>query len=96
MNNRHMRKLMPLGPLAALALPLAACGGQSDFARQIAAVCEEDAKPGRDCGCIAERLDASFPDRLKPAFVALRWPLKPAPDDRDEVNGAMLRAALLR
>lgn len=79
--------------LAALALPLTACGGQSEFAQQIAAICTEEADPAQDCNCIAERLDAEFPDRLKPAFVALRWPLRPAPEDRDAVNGAMLRAA---
>lgn len=80
--------------MASAILALSACGsGQSEFAQQIAAVCNEDARPGRDCSCVAERLDASFPDNLKPAFVALRWPLRPAPNDRDAVNGAMLRAA---
>lgn len=78
--------------LTSLTLPLAACG-QSEFAQQIAAVCNESAQPARDCTCIAERLDAQFPEELKPAFVALRWELRPAPKDRDAVNGAMLRAA---
>jgi|TARA_R110000850_G_scaffold53958_2_gene128893 hypothetical protein len=78
--------------LATLILPLAACG-QSEFTQQIAAACNEEGASGKDCSCIAKRLDAAFPDNLKPAFVALRWPLRPAPADRDAVNGAMLRAA---
>lgn len=78
--------------LWALLLPLAGCG-ESQFRQQIAAMCMEEADPGRDCGCIADRMDAGFPDRLKPAFVALRWPLRPPPQDRDAVNGAMLRQA---
>ncbi|MDZ4138584.1 MAG: hypothetical protein U1D66_06855 [Erythrobacter sp.] len=81
-----------LSALAGLILPLAGCG-QSEFAKQIAAVCTEREQSGTDCGCIAAKLDRDFPDNLKPAFVALRWPLRPAPADRDAVNGAMLRAA---
>ncbi len=78
--------------LCAMLLPLTACG-QSEFRQQIAAICTEEADPTQDCNCIADRLDAGFPDRLKPAFVALRWPLRPDPQDRDAVNGAMLRQA---
>lgn len=78
--------------LFALLLPLAACG-ESQFRQQIAAICMEEPNPARDCGCVADRMEAGFPDRLKPAFVALRWPLRPAPQDRDAINGAMLRQA---
>lgn len=85
-------KHVALYGLISLALPLSGCG-RSEFAQQIASICAEGDSTGRDCSCIAERLDAQFPEQLKPAFVALRWPLRPAPNDRDAVNGAMLRAA---
>ena len=75
-----------------LVLGVVGCG-RSDFAKQVEAVCREPAREGADCSCIASRLDASFPERLKPAFVALRWPMRPAPREREAVNGAMLRAA---
>lgn len=90
--NSNVAKRAALLALATMTLSLAGCE-KSDFAQRIAAICEEDAQSGRDCSCIADKLEANFPDGLKPAFIALRWPLKPAPRDRDAVNGAMLRAA---
>lgn len=46
-----------------------------------------------DCSCIAKTLDDGLPDHLKTAFPALRWPLKPRPEDREAVNGSLLRSA---
>ncbi len=80
------------GILLAVVIALGGCG-QSEFSKQVTAVCLKRAGPGVDCGCVAKQLDAYFPDKLKPAFVALRFPLLPDPKDRDAVNGAMLRAA---
>jgi hypothetical protein len=71
---------------------LAGCG-QSDFAKMVEAECAQDGDPGKDCSCIASQLDDGLPDRVKVAFQALRWPLKPAPQDREAVNNPMLRAA---
>lgn len=71
---------------------LAGCG-QSDFAKMVEAECAQDGDPGKDCSCIASQLDDGLPDRVKVAFQALRWPLKPAPQDREAVNNQMLRAA---
>ena len=88
-----VRPAFAAASFALVALSLAGCSGQSDFSKQIASICAENAQTGQDCTCIAKQLDASFPDQLKPAFVALRWPLRPDPQDRDAVNGAMLRAA---
>ncbi len=81
-----------LGLLACILFPLAGCG-QSDFTKQMTAICAEEADPGADCGCIVGKLDAGLPDRLKPAFSALRWPLKPAPQDRERVFNEAMRAA---
>ena len=67
--------------------------GQSDFAKMVEAECTQDQDPGKDCSCIASQLDDGLPDRVKVAFQALRWPLKPAPQDREAVNNQMLRAA---
>jgi len=71
---------------------LAGCG-QSDFAKMVEAECAQDGDPGKDCSCIASQLDDGLPDRVKVAFPALRWPMKPAPQDREAVNNQLLRAA---
>src|SRR3546814_11482110 len=71
---------------------LAGCG-QADFARMVEAECAQDGDPGKDCSCIASQLDDGLPDRVKVAFPALRWPMKPAPPDREAVNNQLLRAA---
>src|SRR3546814_15847783 len=60
---------------------LAGCG-QSDFARMVETECAQYGDPCKDCSCIASQLDDGLPDRVKVAFPALRWPMKPAPQDR--------------
>lgn len=92
MRHDPVRTLARLGLLAGILFPLAGCG-QSDFAKQMGAICEEEANPGADCGCIVAKLDAGLPDRLKPAFSALRWPLKPKPQDRERIFNDAMRAA---
>src|SRR3546814_17091864 len=69
---------------------LAGCG-QSDFARMVEAECAQDGDPGKDCSCIASQLDDGLPDRVKVAFTALRWPIKPAPPDRQAGTHPLLR-----
>src|SRR3546814_19412533 len=59
----------------------------------VEAECAQDGDPGKDCSCIASQLDDGLPDRVKAAFPALRWPMKPAPQDREAVNNQLLRAA---
>ena len=84
-------------------MALSGCG-QSTFAKQLGEICTEpmsDGTPrsglpgysGMDCGCVVEKLDKAVPEHLKPAFVALQWPLRPDPRDREAINGAMLREA---
>lgn len=96
-------RLLLAGAALAGALALSGCG-QSSFAKQLGEICNEpmsDGTPrgglpgysGMDCGCVAEKLDKGVPEKLKPAFVALQWPLRPDPRDREAVNGAMLREA---
>ncbi len=77
--------------LAAATL-LAGCGS-SDFEKMVIAECMQDGDPGKDCNCIASQLDAGLSDRVKTAFPALRWPLKPDPRDREAVNNQYLRGA---
>lgn len=77
--------------IGASCLALGACG-QSEFAVMIEKECRASGQQD-DCACIARTLDEGLPDHLKTAFPALRWELKPAPEDREAVNGAMLRAA---
>jgi hypothetical protein len=107
--NKHVKqhvsghRLLLAGAALAGALALSGCG-QSNFAKQLGEICSEpmsDGTPrsglpgysGMDCGCVAEKLDKGVPEKLKPAFVALQWPLRPDPRDREAVNGAMLREA---
>lgn len=77
--------------LGVTCLLLGACG-QSDFAAMIESECEANGRNG-DCACIAKTLDEGLPDHLKTAFPALLWELKPRPEDREAVNGALLRSA---
>ena len=84
------RYLAAIG-LGATCLALGACG-QSEFAEMIEAECLSNGQSG-DCSCIARTMDDGLPDHLKTAFPALRWPLKPRPEDREAVNGALLRSA---
>src|SRR3546814_6950025 len=70
---------------------LAGCG-QSDFACMVEAECAQDGAPGKDCSCIASQLDDGLPDRGQVAFQALRWPMKPAPQDRGAGNNQTVRA----
>src|SRR3546814_3882729 len=74
---RHTRCALVTG-VQTCALPIC----QSDFARMVEAECAQDGDPGKDCSCIASQLDDGLPDRVKVAFPALRWPMKPAPQDR--------------
>lgn len=85
------RRVLAASALAASSLGLAACG-QSEFAAMIENECLSSGQAG-DCSCIAETLDDGLPDHLKTAFPALRWELKPLPEDRETVNGALLRSA---
>ena len=77
--------------IGASCLALGACG-QSEFAVMIEKECRASGQQG-DCACIARTLDEGLPDHLKTAFPALRWPLKPRPEDREAVNGSLLRSA---
>lgn len=70
---------------------LAGCG-QSDFQKMVVAECGANGDSA-DCACVASELDAGLPDRVKTAFPALRWPLKPDPQDREAVNNQYLRSA---
>lgn len=105
----HSKRLVSGHPLLLIAaaltgtIALSGCG-QSTFAKQLSEICTEpmsDGTPrsglpgysGMDCGCVVEKLDKSVPEHLKPAFVALQWPLRPDPRDREAINGAMLREA---
>lgn len=98
--------LLLAGAAIAGALALTGCGGQSKFEKQLTGICHDaqghslSQNPGElpgytglDCSCVIAQLDKGVPARLKPAFVALRWPLRPNPRDRDSVNGQMLREA---
>jgi hypothetical protein len=84
------RHLAAIG-LGVTCLALAACG-QSEFAAMIEGECLSSGQ-NSDCSCIAKSLDDGLPDHLKTAFPALRWPLKPRPEDREAVNGSLLRSA---
>lgn len=84
------RHLAAIG-LGVSSFALAACG-QSEFAAMIEGECLSSGQNG-DCSCIAKTLDDGLPDHLKTAFPALRWELKPRPEDREAVNGALLRSA---
>jgi len=96
-------RLLLFGAALAGALTLSGCG-QSKFAKQLGEICTEPMSDGTprtglpgysslDCGCVAEKLDKAVPEKLKPAFVALQWPMRSDPRDREVVNGAMLRKA---
>lgn len=84
---RHLAAIV----LGVTCLALAACS-QSEFAAMIEAECLSNGQSG-DCSFIARTMDNGLPDHLKTAFPALRWPRKPRPEDREAVNGALLRSA---
>lgn len=99
-----MTHLLLAGAALAGAFALSACGGQSKMAKQLNGICQQPNAAGLprgdlpgyiglDCSCVIAHLDKGVPERLKPAFVALRWPLAPDPRDREAVNGQMLRDA---
>jgi hypothetical protein len=88
---RSTSKFMAAGVLTALSLPLAACG-ETAFSKEVTPICLEQLT-AEQCSCIVSGLDDGLPDRVKTAFVALRWELRPDPKDRERVNNAALRAA---
>lgn len=88
---RFNSKLMAAGVLTAFSLPLAACG-ETAFSKEVTPICLEQLT-AEQCSCIVSGLDDGLPDRVKTAFVALRWELRPDPNDRERVNNAALRAA---
>lgn len=78
--------------LACIAVSVAGCG-QSAFVKEVTPICEQFSGGGKNCACIIGKLDSGLSDQQKTAFVALRWPLRPDPQDREFVNGEILRSA---
>ena len=78
--------------LAAASLSLSACGS-SAFSNEVTPICLEDGNTKAQCACIVAGLEKGLTDRVKTAFVSLRWELRPDPQDRERVNNAALRAA---
>lgn len=92
MRHKTIRRTARHSLLACIALPLAGCG-QSDFVKQVTPICEELSGGRKNCSCIIGKLDQGLSEQQKAAFVPLRWPLRPEPQDREFVNGQALRAA---
>ncbi len=88
---RGVTRQTALCALGALSLPLSACG-QSAFAKEVTPICLED-NTQAECACLVPALDDGLSDRVKTAFVTLRWELRPEPKDRERVNNERLRAA---
>ncbi|MCC7268589.1 MAG: hypothetical protein IT546_14795 [Caulobacteraceae bacterium] len=81
-----------LAVIAALTLPLAACG-PSAFSREVTPVCISQGNTPEECDCMIPIVEEGLPDRVKPAFVSLRWPLRPPERDQERVYNDAMRAA---